>query len=139
MHETEDERIRRVESLWSEVGPSRWSRREFLTLLGCSSAAIALTACQSKTLTVVSPPAKPTELIYTSATELARAIRSRKVSSEEVVNAYLQHIEAVNPKVNAIVHLAAETVRAQARAADAALARGEIKGPLHGVPITVGD
>jgi amidase len=139
MHETADERSRQVESLWSEVGPSRWSRREFLALLGCSSAAIALTACESKTLPLASTPTKPTELIYTSATELARAIRSRKVSSEEVVNAYLQHVEAVNPKINALVQLAADTVRAQARAADAALARGEIKGPLHGVPITVGD
>jgi amidase len=108
-------------------------------MLGYTSAALALTACEAKTPTVASAPAKPTELIYLSATALARAIRTKKFSAEEVVNTYLQHLEAVNPKINAVVQLAAETVRGQARAADAALARGEIKGPLHGVPITVGD
>lgn len=79
------------------------------------------------------------QLIYTSATTLARAIREQKISSTEVVAAYLERIEAVNPRLNAVVQLAAETARAQAKAADAALARGEIKGPLHGIPVTVKD
>jgi amidase len=61
------------------------------------------------------------------------------VSSEEVVNAYLRRIDAVNPKLNAVVQLTAEAARAQARAADAALAKGEIKGPLHGIPVTIKD
>jgi amidase len=83
---------------------------------------------------------KPTnELIYVSAAALAKAIRDKQVSSAEVVNAYLQHIETVNPELNAIVQLTAETARAQAREADAVLARGELKGPLHGVPFTVKD
>jgi len=144
MHETADERIRQAESLWSEVGSFRLSRRGFLTLLASSSAAAVFPACESSTPTSFSSqaagkPNRSTELIYLSATQLAQAIRKRKVSSEEVVNAYLQRIEAINPKINAIVQLVADTARAQARAADAALARGEIKGPLHGVPITVGD
>jgi len=79
------------------------------------------------------------ELIYTSATALARAIRAKEVSSEEVVNAYLQRIDEVNPKLNAVVQVTADTARVQAREADAALARGDIKGPLHGVPITIKD
>ena len=79
------------------------------------------------------------ELVYISATALARAIRERKVSSTEVVAAHLVRIEAVNPALNAVVQLAAETARAQAAAADAALARGELKGPLHGVPVTIKD
>lgn len=79
------------------------------------------------------------KLIYASATELARAIRAKEVSSEEVVDAYLQRIEEVNPKLNAVVQLTADAARAQAREADAALARGHIKGPLHGVPITIKD
>ena len=79
------------------------------------------------------------ELIYASATELARAIRSEEVSSEEVVEAYLQRIEKVNPKLNAIVQLMAEEARAEARRADEALASGHIKGPLHGVPVTIKD
>jgi amidase len=79
------------------------------------------------------------ELIYASATVLAQAIRSKKVSAVEVVNAYLQRIEEVNPTLNAVVQLTADAARAQAREADAAQARGEGKGPLHGVPITIKD
>jgi amidase len=79
------------------------------------------------------------KLIYASATALARAVRIKEVSSQEVVEAYLQRIEEVNPKLNAVVQLTAESARAQAREADAALKRGHIKGPLHGVPITIKD
>src|SRR6266850_3867317 len=119
MHKTADERIWQAESLWSEVGPFRLSRRGFLTLFASSSAAAVLTACESSAPTSLSSqaarkPNRPTELIYLSATQLAQAIRKRKVSSEEVANAYLQRIEAINPKINAIVQLVADTVRAQA-------------------------
>jgi len=79
------------------------------------------------------------ELIYASATELARAIRAKEVSSEEVVDAYLQRIEKVNLKLNAIVQLTADSARVQARKADADLARGRVRGPLHGVPMTIKD
>jgi len=79
------------------------------------------------------------KLICASATELARAIRAREVSSKEVVDAYLQRIEEVNPKLNAVVQLTADAARTQAREADAALTRGQIKGPLHGVPMTIKD
>ena len=79
------------------------------------------------------------ELIYASATSLSRAIREKRVSSQEVVEAYIQRIEAVNPQLNAVVQFTADEALAHAREADAALARGEIKGPLHGVPITVKD
>ncbi|MEW6107097.1 MAG: amidase [Bacillota bacterium] len=79
------------------------------------------------------------ELIYAPATALAKAIRTKAVSSTEVIDAYLRRIEAVNPRLNAIVQLTADTARAEARAADAALARGESTGPLHGVPLTIKD
>ena len=79
------------------------------------------------------------ELIYASATALAQAIRNKVVSSEEVVNAYLQRIAEVNPQLNAVVQLTADTARAQARTADALLRRGENIGPLHGVPMTIKD
>lgn len=79
------------------------------------------------------------EPIYTSAKALAQAIRNKEVSSEEVVKAYLERIEEVNPKLNAVVQLTAESALDQAHEADAALARGEIKGPLHGVPVTIKD
>jgi amidase len=79
------------------------------------------------------------EIIYSSATELARAIREREVSSGEVVEAHLARIEEVNPKLNAVVQLTAEAARARAREADAAIARGDVWGPLHGVPVTIKD
>jgi amidase len=79
------------------------------------------------------------ELVDTSATSLARAIREKRVSSREVVEAYIHRIEVVNPQLNAVVQLTADTAITQAKQADVALARGEIKGPLHGVPITIKD
>jgi amidase len=77
--------------------------------------------------------------IYASATALARAIRAKEVSSEEVVNACLARIEQVNPQLNAVVGLTADEALNQARKADAALTGGELWGPLHGVPITIKD
>jgi amidase len=67
-----------------------------------------------------------------SASELADAIRSKKLSSKAVVEAHLDRITKVNPKLNAVVQLTADAARKEADEADAALARGEIKGPLHG-------
>jgi amidase len=79
------------------------------------------------------------ELIYASATTLVRRIRNREISSEEVVQAHLQQIERVNPRLNAVVQLVAEEALDEARAADAALMRGQWIGALHGVPFTVKD
>ena len=75
------------------------------------------------------------DLCFTSATELVRLIRERKVSVTEVVQAHLAQIERVNPRVNAIVTLLPERALADARAKDAVLARGEASGPLFGLPI----
>ena len=77
------------------------------------------------------------DVLYVSAATLARAIRRKEVSSAEVVQAYLQRIDAVNPTLNAVVHLCADAALAEARAADGALARGQPIGPLHGVPMTI--
>ena len=79
------------------------------------------------------------DLIWFSATALARAIREKELSSEEVVRAHLDRIEEVNPKLNAVVQLAADRALAEAQSADDALARGRLQGPLHGVPITLKD
>ncbi len=79
------------------------------------------------------------EILGASALSLGRAIRARRVSSAEVVAAYLQRIDQVNPAINAVVQRVDERARAEADAADAALARGERGGPFHGVPFTVKD
>ncbi|WP_043638737.1 amidase [Nonomuraea candida] len=75
------------------------------------------------------------ELHYLTASELARLIRTRQVSAVEALEACLARIEEVNPRVNAIVTLVADRAAEAARAADAALSRGEPAGPLHGVPV----
>ena len=78
------------------------------------------------------------ELIYSDATKLAELVRTRAVSPVEVMKAHLDRIEAVNPKVNAIVTIAEDALKA-AREAEAAVHRGAELGPLHGVPFTVKD
>jgi len=80
-----------------------------------------------------------TELHFRSATELSASIRRREVSSRELLELYLARIEKHNPALNAVVTLDAERARSRAAEADAALARGESWGPLHGLPITVKD
>lgn len=78
-----------------------------------------------------------TELWRLSAIELAEAIRSRQVSSQDVIEAHLRRIEAINPVVNAVVIVMADEALAAARAADRAVAGGADLPPVHGVPFTV--
>ncbi len=75
------------------------------------------------------------DLCFLPATELATRIRKRELSAIEVMIAHLARIDRVNPHVNAIVTLLPEQALAGARDADAARARGETLGPLHGLPI----
>jgi aspartyl-tRNA(Asn)/glutamyl-tRNA(Gln) amidotransferase subunit A len=78
------------------------------------------------------------EIIFSDATKLAELIRTKEVSPVEVVQAHLDRIAAVNPKINAIVTLADGALNA-AKAAEAAVLAGDELGPLHGVPFTVKD
>jgi amidase len=75
------------------------------------------------------------ELCSRDAVDLARLIRRKDVSAREVVHAHLEQIERVNPQVNAVVTLVADSAIDRASALDEALARGEAAGPLHGLPI----
>ena len=72
-----------------------------------------------------------------SATSLAAAIREERLSSQEVIQAHLDRIEAVNPIVNAVTVVLKDDALRAAIEADKKLAAGEDVGPLHGVPITV--
>ena len=72
-----------------------------------------------------------------SAADLAALIKSKKISAKEAASAALARLDAVNPKINAVVDHRPEDVLAQAAAVDAAIARGEDVGPLAGVPVTV--
>ena len=75
------------------------------------------------------------ELCTRPAIELARAIAARELSAVEVMEAHLDRIDRINPTVNAIVTLLPDEARRGAEAADAAVARGDALGPLHGLPV----
>jgi amidase len=77
------------------------------------------------------------EPAFASATLLAGEIRDRRVGCLELLDFFLERAGRYNPALNAIVAWQVEPARERARAADAALARGEFWGPLHGVPMTV--
>src|SRR6187401_940278 len=79
-----------------------------------------------------------TRLTECSATDLAQLIRDGTITAVEVMDAHLAAIDRLNPKLNAIVAVAADA-REQAASQDRALARGDRIGPLHGVPFTAKD
>jgi amidase len=80
------------------------------------------------------------EICFMRAVDILSAIRAKKLSSREVMQAHLKQLHRVNSKVNAIVTLAPEEqLMAQATMADEALAKGNWLGPLHGLPVGVKD
>src|SRR5215510_1612568 len=74
-------------------------------------------------------------ICFMSALEMARLIRTKKLSAREALALHLKQIELVNPKVNAIVTLVAEMAQAAAAKADEMQARRQTLGPLHGLPV----
>jgi len=79
------------------------------------------------------------DIVFSSTTQLAAAIRAGHVSAVEVLEAHLAQIATHNPALNAIITMDAERAYERAREADKALARGQVWGPLHGVPFTLKD
>jgi amidase len=79
------------------------------------------------------------DIVFSSTTQLAAVIRAGHVSATEVLEAHLAQIATHNPTLNAIVTMDAKQAYKRAREADEALARGELWGPLHGVPFTLKD
>lgn len=79
------------------------------------------------------------ELCYTPATELARMVRDKKVSPVELVENSLARIAEINPTLNAFCFSYPEEALEKAKAAEAAVAKGEALGPLHGIPIAIKD
>src|SRR5688572_27204674 len=79
------------------------------------------------------------EIVFSSTTQLAAAIRSKQISAVEVLEAHLAQIEKHNSALNAVIIMDADGARERARQADQALARGEVWGSLHGVPFTLKD
>ena len=71
--------------------------------------------------------------------DAAKAVRDGKISSQELTRALLSRIERHNPKINAYLTVLPETAMREAAARDEELARGELRGPLHGVPVGLKD
>ncbi len=79
------------------------------------------------------------DLAYLSATSIARMIKRREISSREAVDYFLARVASLDKPINSVVTIDPERARAEADAADTALARGEARGALHGVPMTIKD
>ena len=82
---------------------------------------------------------KKEEIPHLSATELAARVSAKELSPVEVVQAYLERIEKLNPKLNAFLTICGDEAMEAARRAEGALGRGESKGSLFGVPVAVKD
>lgn len=121
----------------------RLTRRGFLRATGYGTAALAATAwlhrLQAAVPTVPGSTDTSDDPLTMSTVKLAGLIRGKKLSSVEAVKLHIARIEAVNPKINAVVATCFERALAEAAEADAALARGRVSGVLHGVPFTVKD
>jgi amidase len=74
-----------------------------------------------------------------SALTLTKAIQDKKISSSELLEYFIERYERLNPKINAVVATNFDYARKKAVDADEALAKGEVFGPLHGLPITLKD
>ena len=123
---------------------SKYSRREVTRLLGAGLVGGAVPAFGQEPGAVAPRPVQPRiippdELLAAPLSAMTRAMNDGAVTSAELTRAYLERIEAVNPGLNAVVHVNAERAMAAARRADAARAAGQRIGPLHGVPMTLKD
>lgn len=105
-----------------------------------TTAGTAVTAASSTLTPGASAAARPCDIVMMDGVTLSRVVRSRQVSCIEVMTAYLDHIEKMNPHVNAIVALQDRTaLLRQSGEYDLRLARDEWMGPLHGFPHAVKD
>lgn len=121
-----------------------YSRRDFLK--ASSVAMVASTVFPQLAFGQTTPPSAPknmpkiSEIVKWGAYELSQNIKSKKVSCKEVMLAYLQHIEVVNPSVNAIISMkSADACIQEAIDADKLLEKGVYKGWLHGIPQAIKD
>ncbi|HKE19124.1 MAG TPA: amidase, partial [Kofleriaceae bacterium] len=80
------------------------------------------------------PPAHDHDIAFAPVTQLARWIERRQLTSERLTRIYLERLERFQPKINAVITLTRDLALAQARRADAEIAAGKYRGPLHGIP-----
>ena len=116
------------------------SRRNFLKTGGFVTGAIAAAPVLSRVIRADMPDVQPPELVRMDAMALCKRIKTMEVSCREVMGAFLDHIDRINPVVNAIVSLQdRDVLLKQADERDAQLGRGEYLGRLHGFPQAIKD
>src|SRR6202453_4982359 len=119
---------------------SKMTRRDALKLGTGTALSAAIGHSAIATGRNTATPNSGDEICFMRAVDMVDAIRTKKLSAREVMQAHLQQIQRVNAKVNAMVTVVAEEqLMAQAAAADEALAHGKWLGPLHGLPVAVKD
>src|SRR5215472_6750055 len=79
-------------------------------------------------------PSREEDIAYSSVTKLSRWIETRKLTSERLTYIYLKRLEHFNPQLRCVITLARDSAVAQAKKADAEIAAGKYRGPLHGIP-----
>ena len=84
-------------------------------------------------------PTNPDDLAFLPAHRISALIKARKITSRQITDIYLARIEKLNPTLNFVVTLLASQARAEADTADAEIAAGKYRGPLHGVPYGIKD
>ena len=84
-------------------------------------------------------PAADDAIAFAPVTRLSRWIESRKLTSERLTGIYLSRIERLDPKIRSVITLTRDHALARAKAADAEIAAGKYRGPLHGIPYGVKD
>ncbi|MCB0559087.1 MAG: amidase, partial [Phaeodactylibacter sp.] len=87
----------------------------------------------------ISLPDNLEDLAFYSVTQLAALIKSRQISSVELAEFFLQRLEKHDPTLHCVITLTKERALAQARQMDEELARGQYRGPLHGIPFGAKD
>jgi Asp-tRNA(Asn)/Glu-tRNA(Gln) amidotransferase A subunit family amidase len=108
-------------SRWDPILPGTKAGPERNRVIRSKSDAIAL-------------PAKDEDIAFATVTQLSRWIETKKLTSERLTNIYLKRLEQFNPTLRCVITLTKEHALAQAKKADAEIAAGKYRGPLHGIP-----
>ncbi|MGA2372214.1 MAG: amidase [Candidatus Korobacteraceae bacterium] len=84
-------------------------------------------------------PSNDEDIAFASVTRLSSWIEQRKLTSERLTNIYLKRLREYDPKLRCVITLTSDLAMQQAKQADAEIASGKYRGPLHGVPYGVKD
>ena len=117
----------------------RFSRRAFLSAAAASGAGVMASGLGSLALATPRRVAdEDAPWFEATVPELRRLMRSREMSSRELTNAYLRRIEKLNPLLNAVIETNPDALGIAAQR-DAERRRGDLRGPLHGIPVLLKD